>query len=545
MEVFEIEKSVVVIDQDRDDCGVLLGHHARNQTATGREGDGVQVYDPHAEGIGGDLISAVLGIIKGMVGPAILYLPHGFARAGYVPALPIMACTTCMYLYSSSCLLAAWRIEAAKNYNGAGEYEPVSVTPEGTNITNDGIMTEGPLESHAVHPNTSSVLPMHAQQQEPMTQLPPQYPQPVQQQQQQQQQHHHQQQKQQSLSTPLSYPELARRTLGPSGETAVKCGIALMQSGVCLTYLIFVPHNLSVSLNNLFGMNAPARSWLVVMVLIQIPLSWIRNIRLFTTTNFVANVLILYGLITCLGFAVEEASAAHPEKGHVGSFVAQLGQMSPFQPSWFLFIGTSVLLFEGSITLLIPLQEAVDKPEERQQFPQVYKRVILAIIGFYLFFGLSCWASFGDDVTTVLTTSLPTGMFATSVQLAYSIAVIFTFPLQNFPALEIACKTLTKSLVSTGLVSRTSWLVRRDVLSSVLVCILALVAVTTMDALDKVVSLMGALLGCPIAFVFPPLIYDKLCSEPDSSPVRYWNKAVALMGILAMLFASAVTIVEW
>lgn len=36
-------------------------------------------FDPHASGLGGNLTSAVLGIVKGMVGPAILYLPHGIA----------------------------------------------------------------------------------------------------------------------------------------------------------------------------------------------------------------------------------------------------------------------------------------------------------------------------------------------------------------------------------------------------------------------------------------------------------------------------------
>ncbi|MEM7318680.1 MAG: ABC transporter substrate-binding protein, partial [Pseudomonadota bacterium] len=44
-----------------------------------------------------------------------------------------------------------------------------------------------------------------------------------------------------------------------------------------------------------------------------------------------------------------------------------------------------------------------------------------------------------------------------------------------------------------------------QVIASVLVCLLAVVAAATMDSLDKVVSLMGSLLGCPIAFVFPPL----------------------------------------
>jgi hypothetical protein len=60
---------------------------------------------------GGNLIPSVLGIIKGMVGPAILYLPHGFAGAGYATALPIMAISTILFLHSSQCLLDAWRYE--------------------------------------------------------------------------------------------------------------------------------------------------------------------------------------------------------------------------------------------------------------------------------------------------------------------------------------------------------------------------------------------------------------------------------------------------
>ena len=68
--------------------------------------------DPHAQAIGGNLTSAVLGIIKGMVGPAILYLPHGFATAGYMLAIPIMFSATLLYLYSSACLLDSWKLES-------------------------------------------------------------------------------------------------------------------------------------------------------------------------------------------------------------------------------------------------------------------------------------------------------------------------------------------------------------------------------------------------------------------------------------------------
>lgn len=446
--------------------------------------------DPHAAGLGGDLLSAVLGMIKGMVGPAILYLPHGFATTGYALALPIMFIATSMYLYSSRCLLEAWKMESLK-----AEEDTVNlmIPPGG-----------GPGPTAASHKNRRP------------------------------------------RRVVLSYPELANRALGPTGETVVKTGIALMQSGVCLTYLIFVPHNLHTSLLYLWNINLSPQIWLGIMVLIEIPLSWITDIRKLTCTNFAANILILYGLMLCLGFAFEEMihSSDTATNWH-DSLLESFSTLEPFKSQWFLFVGTSVLLFEGSITLLIPLQESVVLEEERQQFPNIYRRVIICIIVFYIFFGIICWAAFGDDVHTVLTTSLPSGMFATSVQLAYSLAVLMTYPLQNFPALEIATKSIASNLVERAGFKKNSVWIQRHVISSVLVMALAVVAITTMNSLDKVVSLMGSLLGCPIAFVVPPLIHSQLCSDGMSGWRQNTNQAVAIAGVVAMVLASITTIYNW
>ena len=43
------------------------------------------------------------------------------------------------------------------------------------------------------------------------------------------------------------------------------------------------------------------------MLGMEVPLSWIRDIRKLTVTNALANCLILYGLITCLAFAFSTA----------------------------------------------------------------------------------------------------------------------------------------------------------------------------------------------------------------------------------------------
>jgi proton-coupled amino acid transporter len=71
-------------------------------------------------------------------------------------------------------------------------------------------------------------------------------------------------------------------------------------------------------------------------------------------------------------------------------------------------------MFEGSITVLVPLQEAVYTEEDREKFPAVNRNSILCIIAFYIFFSITCWMALGNDVRTVLTTSLLPGNAATS-----------------------------------------------------------------------------------------------------------------------------------
>jgi proton-coupled amino acid transporter len=118
-----------------------------------------------------------------------------------------------------------------------------------------------------------------------------------------------------------------------------------------------------------------------------------------------------------------------------------------------------------------------------------------------------------------------------------------TFPLQNFPSLEIATRSI-KGGMKRSCGSSTSFFQKRNVISSFLVCVLAVVAISTMDSLDKVVSLMGSLLGCPIAFVFPPLIHLKL--DPDLTPSRKrGNLIVAGFGMCAMILASVTTLITW
>jgi proton-coupled amino acid transporter len=343
-----------------------------------------------------------------------------------------------------------------------------------------------------------------------------------------------------------------------------------MQSGVCLTYLIFVPQNLRTSALLLLNLDISTTVWLLLMVIVQIPLSWIRDIRRLTVTNLLANVLILFGLTSCLGLAMRQMGERSVEAStsFLEEMVHRAKSLPAFNPDgWFLFLGTSVLLFEGSITLLVPLIEAVHTPEDKQKFPSMYRKVILGIVSFYAFFGIVCWMAIGDSVRTVMTTSLPHGVLATMIQLAYSLAVVFTFPLQNFPSLEIVCASVEKILPNnhrnqsgrsgdSRKSSRSKKLKgsysyseisngRRNIISSMVVVSLSIVAISAMNDLDKVVSLMGGLLGCPLAFVLPPLIENELGEGRIGSQKRVVNLVVAAFGVGAMFISTLTTLINW
>merc|ERR1711935_197489 len=135
------------------------------------------------------------------------------------------------------------------------------------------------------------------------------------------------------------------------------------------------------------------------MLIVEIPMSWIRDIRKFTITNSLATALTLYGLTICLALALSNAIKSETGRGPISEIIDRFMNLDMFNnEGWFLFIGTNVLLFEGTITLLVPFQEAVYREEDRKKFPIVYQNVISSIICFYCIFGMCCWVSFGDDV---------------------------------------------------------------------------------------------------------------------------------------------------
>jgi len=86
-------------------------------------------------------------------------------------------------------------------------------------------------------------------------------------------------------------------------------------------------------------------------------------------------------------------------------------------------------------------------------------------------------------------------------------------------------------------------IIRGNLFRALLVVVLCLVAIAEVDMLDKIVSLLGAFLGIPLAFIFPFLIHLRLVDS--STWVKMANTVCAGIGVCLALTCSAITLATW
>jgi len=322
-----------------------------------------------------------------------------------------------------------------------------------------------------------------------------------------------------------------------------------------LTYFIFVSQNLYHSVKELFSLHVPFWVFVLIMACVEIPLSWIRNIKRLTLTNMISLTLVLFGVMSCLAYALfgSNSDNNNTDDNYTDdhdTLLERISHLPPIRNRWYLFVGTCVFLFQGSISLCLPFQEAVAGQQNGHKFPKVYKNTISYAIIFLCIFSLICWSAFGHSVKIVLTNSLPEGVFPNVVRFAYSVAIIFSFPLIGFPALEIICHAITPYVSYAPCSSKLSFFQRSLITSTTIICV-SIIAIFEMNNLGHVVSLIGSLLGCPIVLVIPPLIHNKLVLNDssskiiDSSKQYFMNIFVAGVGAAIMIFASTITLLTW
>eukprot|EP00835_Amoeboradix_gromovi_P000015 NODE_1_length_95616_cov_0.657642.p15 type:complete len:403 gc:universal NODE_1_length_95616_cov_0.657642:90213-91421(+) len=319
-----------------------------------------------------------------------------------------------------------------------------------------------------------------------------------------------------SLGTPGTYQDIAGALYGKSFKTLVMASLVMCQSGFIMVYFLFVASNVQDLVSTLSNCkyeidNKPVL--ITMQLIIYIPLVLIRRIQSLTKFAVLANILMLVGVVFVIYSSLVKLVT---EPVNIKLF-NNLSDTS-------LFLGTAIFTFEG-FGLVIPISQSMKDP---RQFNGVLISTIALVSALYLTIGAIGYSAYGVDTQTNILLNMPNNIPLKIVQFCYVIAVMLSFPLQLFPAIEILEMPFFSDKPNETY---------RSVYRAAITAVAALGAYLGANSLDVFTSFIGAFCGMPVGFIYPPMLYLRSCARTRLE--KTFCCLYIVFGILATIFASS------
>jgi len=157
----------------------------------------------------------------------------------------------------------------------------------------------------------------------------------------------------------------------------------------------------------------------------------------------------------------------------------------------------------------------------------------------YLVFGSLGYLFFKELTNCVITENLEAGIMSNTIKISLSTVLIFAYPLQMFPVIQILERIIfkieRKSIVDTLL---------RNLLRTALT-IFTIGLALKVPYFGKFSAFVGTFSNSFIAFIFPPIAFLKLFSGPDSPRIiSLWQKilcvTISIIGFIGLGVGSSV-----
>ncbi|KAJ1978585.1 hypothetical protein H4R33_005936 [Dimargaris cristalligena] len=326
---------------------------------------------------------------------------------------------------------------------------------------------------------------------------------------------------------PGSFGDIGMALYGPKARYAVLFSIVFSQIGFCCAYTIFVARNLQELFQNMTDcrVNLSMTFWVYIQLAVYIPLAMVRKIKNFSLAAVVADVFIMFGLGYLYYFDIKTLATT-------GAAAVRHFNSANFS----LFIGTAVFSFEG-IGLVLPIVSSMKEP---QKFPRVLTLSMIVSAFIFVSVGALSYLALGDKVATVVLLNLPADSpVVHSVQFLYSLAIIFSVPLQMFPAIRI---------LEAGLFVRSGkgnpWVKwQKNGFRVLLALFIALISLVGADKLDRFVALIGSFACIPLSFIYPSLFHLKAVARTRWR--RITDILIAVFGAIIMVYVTYTTLESW
>ncbi|ORZ21208.1 transmembrane amino acid transporter protein-domain-containing protein [Absidia repens] len=326
------------------------------------------------------------------------------------------------------------------------------------------------------------------------------------------------------------YGQVALKLYGPWLRYLILFFLCMSQMGFVSSYIIFASQNLGLVVDQLSHCHRafPESTFIWLSLVIIIPITWVRKIERLSWNAIVADVFILFGLVSVVYFASEQLERNGPGRN------LTMVNSSDFA----LMIGTAVFSYEG-IGMVVPIIQGMKRPDE---FPRVLTLGMIICTCLFVCIGTLGYVSYGEGIHASVVSNLPPqNGLAIAVQLFYAIAMVLTSPFVLFPPLTIVEQGLFGDDRSGRLSLKYKW--GKNFVRSMIPIVSASVSYSVgPEGLNKFVALVGSLCCMPLCFIFPGLFHYKVTNNR-------WEKVgdiiMVLWGIGIMIFTLYVNIRSW
>eukprot|EP01114_Cavostelium_apophysatum_P008085 TRINITY_DN2036_c0_g2_i1.p1 TRINITY_DN2036_c0_g2~~TRINITY_DN2036_c0_g2_i1.p1 ORF type:complete len:449 (-),score=121.61 TRINITY_DN2036_c0_g2_i1:7-1353(-) len=330
-----------------------------------------------------------------------------------------------------------------------------------------------------------------------------------------------------------SYSDIGRESFGKTGVTMVNVSIIASQFGYCCAYLVFIGDNISSLSFSPHWLSA----WEVLLILLPIIIAFVflRSMHYLSPTAILANIAVIAVVVIVLVAGFTKVGIK-PLKNYEMINIANFAT------------------FYGIVAFGYTIHGLALEIHSSMRDPTKYDLVVNLSMGFvtviYLLFGGLGYLFFGDKTSSEITKNLAALGIAVecdTIKLALSLVLIFAYPLQMFPVIQI----LERLIIPKNLGIARPWLdtLVRNVMRACLAA-LSLGMAKAIPYFGLFSALVGTFSNSFMAFIFPCIAYLKLFrhdEDKDKRP-RWWMTAfcifVILIGIIGMGVGSAMVIKE-
>eukprot|EP00927_Polykrikos_kofoidii_P004529 TRINITY_DN11787_c0_g1_i1.p1 TRINITY_DN11787_c0_g1~~TRINITY_DN11787_c0_g1_i1.p1 ORF type:complete len:478 (+),score=46.72 TRINITY_DN11787_c0_g1_i1:41-1474(+) len=226
------------------------------------------------------------------------------------------------------------------------------------------------------------------------------------------------------------------------------------------------------------------------------PLMVIRNMKRFSPLVLLGTFSMFSGVIVVFGVLFCQASQAG----------LSLDGVAAFNPNGALvFLGTACFSFEG-ICILNPTYDAC---ADRKTFPKVYASALSSVTLINIAVGVFGYLVFGQLTDSLILLNFQAGWVVRTLRLLFAGSVFCTAPPTMLSAFNVTDVLVFEPMSNPSLSRK----IAKSIFRLSIVAFWTLVALCFSDSLDGLVSMIGAVCGIPLAFLYPAICHRRLMTD--------------------------------